>query len=206
MPRPSAHRGVDLSPYWRVVADEGDAPRVAPEGEPRVLRIPPGASFGDGRHETTQLCLLALGSLARTGAPMGTVLDFGAGSGVLAIAAALAGARVEAVEIDARALVEAGDNARRNGVEARVELRDRLREPAAPFDVVVANILRGVLLDAAPALAARQSRAGHMILSGLVATDVPAILARYRPLLAPMRDEVYARGEWRAVMFAPARG
>jgi ribosomal protein L11 methyltransferase len=196
-PRPAP--GVDLAPYVRVLAHGAPDPGGVP-----VVRVRPGVGFGDGRHETTQLCLLALGSLARTGAPFASVLDFGSGNGVLAIYAATLGARVDAVEIDERALAESLENARDNGVEARVTHATRLPEPAAPRDLVVANILAGVLLAFAEPLAARVAPHGHLVLSGLLATDVPAILARYRPLLPGRRHEVYARGEWRAVVLSPA--
>ena len=78
-----------------------------------------------------------------------------------------------------------------------------MSKPARRFDLVMANILSPVLLDHAEALCARQSRDGRMVLSGLVATDVPAILARFKPRLAPMKAETYERGEWRAVVFSP---
>jgi ribosomal protein L11 methyltransferase len=191
-------RGVDLAPYVRLLLPGAPDPGGVP-----VVRLRPGQGFGDGRHETTQLCLLALGSIARTGAPFARVLDFGAGNGVLAVFAATRGARVDAVEIDEAALAEAGDNARDNGVADRVTLATSLPAPGDPYDVVVANILARVLLDFAEPLAARLAPAGRLVLSGLVATDVPAILARYRALLPGRRDEVYARGEWRAVVLSP---
>ena len=195
-PRPPP--GVDLAPYVRILA-----PGAPDPGDVTVVRVRPGAGFGDGRHETTQLCLLALGSLARTGVPFASVLDFGAGNGVLALFAAKLGARVDAVELDERALAEARDNATDNGVADRLTLSTTLREPAAHYDVVVANILCGVLLAFAEALSRRVSASGRLVLSGLLATDVPAILARYRPLLAARRDDVYARGEWRAIVLSP---
>jgi ribosomal protein L11 methyltransferase len=193
--------GIDVSPHWIVLP-----PWVKPEAAGHVdgvplIRINPGAGFGIGTHETTQLCLLALAHLLRSGITLETVLDFGAGSGILAIGAALSGAHVEAVEIDERALENARENAQLNQVEPLIEFRTQLREPKRQFDLVVANILNQVLLEHAEALCARQSRQGRMILSGLVATDVPGIMARYRPLLVPMVGQIYERGEWRAVVF-----
>jgi ribosomal protein L11 methyltransferase len=129
------------------------------------------------------------------------VLDFGAGTGVLAIAAALHGARVEAVEIDARALAAAAENVRLNRVPELVELRRHLAEPPRQHDLVGANIVSPVLLEHAEALCARQAPSGRLVLSGFLGPQVPEILARYGPLLAPMRSQVYERGEWRAVMF-----
>lgn len=195
--------GVEIPPYWKVLP-----PWTRPEARDRVegvplLRVQPGAGFGDGTHASTQLCLLALGFFSRTTFRPATVLDFGTGSGILAIAAAKLGARVEAIDIDELALENARENARLNAVETFIECRTRLREPAHEFDFVLANILRSVLVESAEALCTRQSRTGRMILSGLVPTDVPSVLARYKPLLAPMRAQVYERGEWRAVVFSP---
>ena len=196
-------QGIDVSPHWRVLP-----PWVEPEVQGhvdgvRLIRINPGAGFGLGTHETTQLCLLALGHFLRTGLRPATALDFGSGSGILAIGAALSGARVEAVEINERALENARENATLNHVEQLIEFRTQLTEPVREFDLVFANIVNPVLLEIGKALCARQSRHGRMTLSGLVATDVPSILARYKPLLAPMSAQVYERGDWRAIVFSP---
>ena len=196
-------RGVDLPPYWRVLPATGGAHESDSSDTTPVIRLRDGNAFGNGMHETTQLCLLALGYLFRAERRPATVLDFGAGSGILAIAAAGRGAHVQAVEIDPDAIECARYNVALNAVASRVEVRTSMREPAEPVDLVLANILRSVLLAFADALCARQSREGHMVLSGLVGTDVPAILARYKPRLAPMQAHVHARGEWRAVMFSP---
>lgn len=194
--------GIDILPHWRVLP-----PSVAPESrgpldQLSVVRIKSGRGFGVGTHETTQLCMLALAHLLRTSQVKDTMLDFGAGSGILAIAAALSGVRVEAVEIDALALDNARENVRLNGVESFVELRTHLSEPVCPFDFVFANILSSVLLEFAAELCARLAPQGTLVLSGLTSTDVPAILARYRPLLPGKRAQIYERGSWRAVVFA----
>jgi ribosomal protein L11 methyltransferase len=196
---------VEVPPYYRVVPPELDAESRF-DSAASVIRIKPGSGFGDGTHETTQLCLTALGAFVRAGFRPEIVLDFGAGSGILAVAAALTGARVEAVEIDAAALDGARLNARLNGVEQAIDFRQRLEQPARAFDLVLANVLLHVLMDFAEPLCARVSRRGRAVLSGLLGTDVPAILARYRPLLAPMRADVFERGEWRAVVFTGHAG
>jgi ribosomal protein L11 methylase PrmA len=110
---------------------------------------------------------------------------------------------IEAVEIDEMAIDHARENARLNGIDELIEFRMRVSEPARQFDLVLANIVYLVLLEHAAALCARQLRSGHMILSGLFGTDVPGILARFKPLLIPMTSQVYERGEWRAVVFSP---
>ena len=198
-----AFQGIDLPPFWRVLPPSVELSDRRPLDSLSLLRIKPGRGFGVGNHETTQLCLLGLGHYLHLGRRPRTVLDFGAGSGILSVAAALSGARVQAVEIDELAIENARENAALNGVEPLIEFRTHLSEPAEPFDLVLANILNKVLLDHAEALCARQSRDGQMILSGLFGTDVPGILARYRPLVAPMTPEVYERGDWRAIVFKP---
>jgi len=194
--------GVDLPPYFRIVPPwRVDEARVG-MGCGTLVVLSPGRAFGRGDHETTALCLLAMGYLARCGFSPRRVLDFGSGSGLLAIAAAKLGAEVEAVDLSSEANAEARENARLNGVETRIDVRDAMSEPPRRYDLVMANILRPVLIEHANALAARQDPGGHLVLSGLLATDVPSILAAYTPLLAPMSPAVYARGEWRAVVYS----
>ena len=191
-------RGVTLAPYWRIVP-----PAQPVEGPLPTIVVSTGAGFGVGTHETTQLCLLALGHLLRTYPVPVAVLDFGAGTGILGVAAARrAGSRVDAVEIDEAARAHARETARLNGVADLVDVRETMAEPPATFDLVLGNVLCDVLLEYAGPLCERQSRGGHMVLSGLVATDVPAIVARYSPLLAPMRAQIFERDEWRAVMYS----
>jgi ribosomal protein L11 methyltransferase len=195
-----------LDPYYTIsIMDGAPAPKSLPNepGWPAELVLRKGSGFGDGRHETTQLCLLALGYLLRSQCCPQRMLDFGAGNGVLGIAAALRGARVESVEIDATALAEAKVNAELNGVLDRFEFRTSMSTPPQHFDVVVANILKRVLLDYAEAITTRVAQHGFLVLSGLTSTDVPEILGKYRPLLPNHRDAIYERGTWRAVLFQP---
>lgn len=112
---------IDVRPYYRL------GPPGTP-GAPGLVHLPlaPGRAFGDGRHETTQLCLLAIAVLTRRAPRPLSVLDFGAGNGVLSIAAARAGAQVDAVEIDAIARAEIAVNARLNDVTDRVSVREEL--------------------------------------------------------------------------------
>ena len=142
------------------------------------LRIDPGLAFGTGSHATTRLCLRWLEAHLPRGA---TVLDYGCGSGILAIAAAKLGAgSVCGVDVDAQALVASAANARANGVAARFDLPDAL-SPAI-FDVVVANILANPLEQLAPLLCARVRAGGHIVLSGILeaqATQVAAAYARW---------------------------
>jgi ribosomal protein L11 methyltransferase len=185
--------GVAIAPRWRIVP----APSAEPSDGIRLV-IDPGPGFGDGTHETTQLCLQALAAFAPRTGPW-RMLDFGSGSGILAIGAARLGAVVDAVEIDALAMAHGERNARANDVADRIRHRRTLEDAGDPFDFVVANILRSVLLQFAEALVARVAPRATLVLSGLVSTDVPEVIARYSPLLAGARPDVFENGEWRAL-------
>jgi ribosomal protein L11 methyltransferase len=176
---------------------------VASKEDALTIRLFSGEGFGDGTHPTTVLCLQALSALApREGAFH--MLDFGSGSGILSIAAAAhLGAVVDAVEIDARAIAHADRNLQVNGVADRVRQLTALVEARGPYDFVVANILRGVLLRYAEELVALLGPGSVLVLSGLVATDVPEVSVRYARLLAGIRPELYEREEWRALVWRP---
>lgn len=156
--------------------------------------------FGDGSHETTRLSLEAVSALAPRGVAGFRLLDFGSGTGILAIAAAMRGACSIGVEIDEAALAVAQENARLNGVSERVEFVRALDEATGTFELVVANILCGVLVAFADSLVSRVAPDGALVLCGLVATDVPVAVATYAPLLG-RRPEIYERAEWRALVW-----
>lgn len=150
-----------------------------PEGIARV-RIDPGLAFGTGAHATTALCLEWLAQ-----APLlagARVLDYGCGSGVLALSAlALGAARAWAVDLDPRALQVTGENAQLNALADRVEVCLPEALEVGPFDVVLANILLQPLLDLAPSLAASVRPGGRLALSGLLAGQAQTCLTRYAP-------------------------
>lgn len=143
-----------------------------------IVRLDPGLAFGTGTHPTTALCLEWLEGSQLAGK---TVLDFGCGSGVLAIAALkLGAARAIGVDNDPQALTASQDNAQRNGVADRLSLF----EPAglsksARCDVLVANILAGPLHDLAPAFAALLKPGAPFALSGILAGQEGDLLQRY---------------------------
>lgn len=150
------------------------------------LVLDPGLAFGTGSHPTTRLCLRWL---ARTMHENASVLDYGCGSGILAIAARLLGAsRVVGVDIDPQALVAARENATRNGVAGTFVLPDRLIA-AERFDVVVANILANPLILLACALAARVVAGGRIVLSGILASQADEVIAAYAPWFRIGRGE-----------------
>ena len=167
-----------------VVAPHHLAPGARRAGRDVVLALDPGLAFGTGTHPTTALCLdwLAAGVGADPAPFAGrTAIDYGCGSGVLAVAAALLGAtRVVAVDIDTQALEATRANARANGVGDRVETGPpELLEGAAPVDALVANILHGPLAALAGTLAALVRPGGALALSGLLVSQGPSLRLSY---------------------------
>ncbi len=143
-----------------------------------IVRLDPGLAFGTGTHPTTALCLAWLDGLDLAGK---TVIDFGCGSGVLAIAALkLGAARVIGVDNDPQALVASRDNAERNQVAARIELFAPEDFDDAAADVFVANILAGPLAELAPRFAACCKAGAPIALSGILAGQEAELLERYR--------------------------
>ena len=156
-------------------------PGGLPAGDPDGIRIEldPGLAFGTGTHPTTALCLEWLESSALDGR---RVVDYGCGSGILAIAAAILGAaEVRAVDIDPQALIATDANAERNGVRARLQITLDQELPRSGTDVLVANILAGPLVELAPAFAAAVRPGGRIALSGILAGQSDTVTAAYRP-------------------------
>lgn len=142
-----------------------------------VIRLDPGLAFGTGSHPTTRLCLEWLREAVRGGE---RVLDYGCGSGILAIAAAKLGAAdVEGTDVDPQALVASRSNARLNDVAARFAAPDALRP--GPASLVVANILANPLVLLAPAIAGRVAEGGRLALSGILAAQADEVIAAYAP-------------------------
>jgi ribosomal protein L11 methyltransferase len=157
-----------IGPSWR----EPPADRIA-------VRLDPGLAFGTGTHPTTQLALRFLEREIRGGEG---VLDYGCGSGILAIAAAkLGAARVDGVDLDAQALATARDNARGNGVGLQPTLPDALRP--GTYEIVVSNILAQPLILLAPVLAARTAPGGRLALAGILESQAAEVGAAYAPWL-----------------------
>jgi ribosomal protein L11 methyltransferase len=141
------------------------------------LRLDPGQAFGTGSHPTTWQCLHWLGCRLERGA---SVLDYGCGSGVLAIAARKLGAgRAVAVDIDPVALETARANADANGVSVEIAPPDRI--PAGTYDVVLANILANPLRMLAPLLAGLVRPGGCIVLAGILPAQADDVARAYRP-------------------------
>ncbi len=150
-----------------------------------AILIEAGPAFGTGHHGTTKGCLIALDRLAEAGPAPKRVLDLGAGTGALAIAAAKVWAEAEIIasDIDADSVTETIDNAQKNAVADRIEATEADGFAHArldgPFDLILANILAGPLQDLARDLAARTSPGGTVVLSGLLEHQEDAVKAAY---------------------------
>ena len=152
---------------------------VAPDPEAIVLVLDPGMAFGTGSHPTTRLCLEWL---ERTVSTDISILDYGCGSGILAIAAAKLGAKeVLGVDIDLQAVSAAKSNAELNTVSARFE--DSTKEIKGQFDIVVANILSNPLKALAPAICAHVRPGGRLALSGILTEQSDDLIEAYSPYI-----------------------
>jgi ribosomal protein L11 methyltransferase len=145
--------------------------------EPCLIELDPGLAFGTGTHPTTALCLEWLDAAQLQGR---FVVDYGCGSGVLAIAALKLGAAgALAVDIDPQALLATRDNAERNGVAERLTVAAPDLAYRAPADILLANILAEPLLELAPAFADRVVPGGRVVLSGILQSQAAPVASRY---------------------------
>jgi ribosomal protein L11 methyltransferase len=157
-----------------------------------IIRLDPGLAFGSGTHPTTALCLQWLDGLDLHGK---AVLDFGCGSGILALAALkLGAASAVGVDNDPQALIATHDNAERNGVGAALQVYLPAEEPVRAYPVVVANILAAALIELVELLAARVQPGGEIALSGILHNQAEDVLNAYRPYFADLR--VTRQDDW----------
>lgn len=179
-----------IVPWNHELPAEADVPDAA------VVRLDPGLAFGSGTHPTTSLCLQWLDALAARGELQGReVLDFGCGSGILALAALKLGAvRAIGVDNDPQALLATRDNAERNGVGDALSVHLPQDEPVAAYPVVVANILASALDALAETLAARVAPGGRIALSGILDGQQDPLLQRYRAWFDDLHVQV--EGDW----------
>jgi ribosomal protein L11 methyltransferase len=166
-----------IVPTWHTV----------PDAARQVIRLDPGLAFGTGTHPTTRMCLRWLARQQEHAQPadLKRVLDYGCGSGILAIGAALMGARhIDAVDIDPAAVRSTADNASANGVSLNPGLPDRA---TGEYGLVLANILASPLKLLAPLLTAHVAPGGWLVLAGLLerqAGEIAAVYAACMPSLA----------------------
>ncbi|VGM95971.1 Ribosomal protein L11 methyltransferase [uncultured Avibacterium sp.] len=172
-----------ICPSWREVPDENAV----------NVMLDPGLAFGTGTHPTTALCLEWLDSLDLNGK---TVIDFGCGSGILAIAALKLGAKsAVGIDIDPQAILASRNNAEQNGVSDRLQLflaKDAPQDLQA--DVVVANILAGPLKELAPTISQLVKAQGKLGLSGILETQAQSVCEAYQEQFS--LDPVAIREEW----------
>lgn len=167
-----------------------------PEPDAVNIMLDPGLAFGSGTHPTTALCLAWLDSQQLINK---SVIDYGCGSGILAIAAALLGAnRVVAVDNDPQAVTASGNNRDMNGISGELMTVHLPGEAHAPADIVVANILSGPLAELTPILASLTKPGGKLILSGVLSDQTETLMASYKPffaMLAPVIQDEWVRIE-----------
>ena len=151
-----------------------------PEPEAVNLLLDPGLAFGTGTHPTTFLCLQWLDSLELNNKQ---IIDYGCGSGILAIASLLLGAKnAIGVDIDPQALLATADNAQRNHIDPeRINSYLPDSAPNTTADIVIANILAGPLTELAPLLASLTKPGGQLCLSGIMANQADIVMASYQP-------------------------
>ena len=169
-----------------------DSEQLRDSPSPILIELDPGLAFGTGTHPTTALCLEWLDTAAVAGT---RVIDFGCGSGILAIAAAkLGAAEVLAIDIDPQALLATNDNAERNGVAHLIGARLSDGASVPPVDILLANILAGPLESLAPSFATQVRAGGRLVLSGILRNQAEAVATTYAPWfdIAP----VVVRDDW----------
>ena len=169
---------VPITPDFWVVPSWHETPAEAQ----RVIRLDPGMAFGTGTHPTTRMCQRWIAQhAAERSAQWSRVLDYGCGSGILAIGAALHGARgIEAVDIDPDAVQATIDNARDNGATMQAGLPDIAR---GEYALVLANILATPLKLMAPLLCAHVQAGGDLVLAGILERQADELIAAYAPWL-----------------------
>jgi ribosomal protein L11 methyltransferase len=163
-----------------------------PEQGATVVYLDPGLAFGTGTHETTALCLEWLGAADIKGKQ---VMDYGCGSGILAVAALKLGAAcAHGVDIDPQAIEASLDNARRNQVEKSLSFPDPDRLGSQQYDVVLANILAGPLAELAPRLLSICRPGGHLVLSGILAEQSGVVASAYSAQCDEIDEQ--RKGDW----------
>ncbi|MDD5113715.1 MAG: 50S ribosomal protein L11 methyltransferase [Methylobacter sp.] len=160
------------------------------------LILDPGLAFGTGTHPTTALCLEWLASHDLTGK---TVIDYGCGSGILAVAAVLLGAKeAHAVDIDPQAITATQDNATKNSVQNKIRCYLPEQFTAFEADIVLANILAKPLIEMSTQISSLVSKGGDLVLSGILEEQAESVMSAYQPFISmaePVQQEDWIRLE-----------
>ena len=169
---------VDITPDFWIVPTWHEMPAAAR----RSIRLDPGLAFGTGTHPTTRMCLRWIAKHGdAAGQALGRVLDYGCGSGILAIGAAKFGAtEIDAVDIDAAAVESTRQNAQANGVQVNAGLPERAQ---GQYQTVLANILATPLKVLAPLLSGHVAQGGHLVLAGILERQAQELQEAYAPWL-----------------------
>ncbi len=166
---------VEITPSFWIVPTWHEPPEQATT----VIRLDPGLAFGTGTHPTTRMCLKWVSAPRDAGQPLGRVLDYGCGSGILAIGAAKFGAvDIDAVDIDEAAVQSTRANAEANQVRLNAGLPDAA---VGLYQTVLANILATPLKVLAPLLCAHVGKGGHLVLAGILERQADELKAAYAP-------------------------
>ena len=169
---------VDITPDFWIVPTWHEMPAAAR----RSIRLDPELAFGTGTHPTTRMCLRWIAKHGdAAGQALGRVLDYGCGSGILAIGAAKFGAtEIDAVDIDAAAVESTRQNAQANGVQVNAGLPERAQ---GQYQTVLANILATPLKVLAPLLSGHVAQGGHLVLAGILERQAQELQEAYAPWL-----------------------
>ncbi len=164
-----------------------------------VLLVPAGMAFGTGDHDTTATCLRFLADVSEElNGQTWEMLDLGAGSGILALAARVFGARkVEAGDFDPHAVRTAKENVRLNGLRGMVVKKSDVREwtPGRTWEVVAANLFSGLLIEVAPKIVAAVAPGGRLVFSGILRVQEAEVLAAFRKAGLSI-DRTVRKGKW----------
>lgn len=173
---------------------------ITPSGQERrepgtvCMTFDPGLAFGTGTHPTTALCLEWLAQQSLTGK---NVIDYGCGSGILAVAALLLGAEsAQCIDIDIQALEATQNNAEKNGVQSKIACHFPEQSNATDADIVIANILANPLVELRSTLSSLiKPEEGQLVLSGILVEQAPVIVSAYQEVGIEFSSPVY-RDEW----------
>ncbi len=166
---------VEITPEFWIVPTWHEPPAQARQ----VIRLDPGLAFGTGTHPTTRMCLRWIAGQGTAGKSLGRVLDYGCGSGILAIGAAKFGAlEIDAVDIDEAAVESTRANAQANHARLQTGLPDKA---VGRYQTVLANILATPLRVLAPLLCAHVAKGGNLVLAGILDRQADELKAAYLP-------------------------
>ena len=177
--------GITVAPSWDLPSDNRNA----------TITLDPGMAFGTGLHPTTKLCAEAVHDIAQKSPT--SMLDVGCGTGLLAIIAHMDGIQnVVGIEIDEDARIIADENFEKNGIK-NIKVFESMKSIESTFDLVVANILMGTLIELKDKLIAHTAIGGHLILSGLTHDQEETIISKF-----PLKHiETKRLGEWSMISF-----